>query len=497
MARRLIFKEGNNLSGTLLDGLRAVGYNGTVISEQYGATVSAIGGGGAINVDGVTIQGDGTLGNPLLATSTYYSNVIFVDEINGNDGTGAVNDFKKPMSSIVNALSLASSLFPTSSNKALVYVRRGYYAVDYPTTLVDYVDFYFEPGAIISYGRFSDQSAPAAVNVNFMGYADLEYVDFLFNKASTVNIEVNNVNTPAAALLVLPSSGTANITYTANKVTTDTSGTAYGITVRNSSNVTVNIRHEFRSSHSNFYVRSHSGKFVVNCPNIILGGANYYGGNWKSGIKVELGNGGTMVVNGNLVNEDANGYLGGQSGMVARLNNDSNELVTINGNIYAGDTFGVYGLGIGSNSKTIINGSVISNQLVAYVANTCVSVFKNGVLVNNNTQAAASTYPVLSMGGTGVVWVENCHMYSYGASSSLVSAFWKDTTTATLNVYNTVYSGATSSGFFIRNSAGGQPVNNVRIHNCRSTKPLDTNITDLLSPTGFTQDANIVALNFI
>lgn len=46
MARRIIFKEGNNLSGTLLGGLRAVGYNGTVISEQYGATVSAIGGGG-------------------------------------------------------------------------------------------------------------------------------------------------------------------------------------------------------------------------------------------------------------------------------------------------------------------------------------------------------------------------------------------------------------------------------------------------------------------
>lgn len=451
--------------------------------------------------DLMTVLGDGTVGNPLTANINY-ANVIWVDSINGNDLNGAVNDFTKPFSTINAALVSAASLFPSSSQKGLIYIRRGYHVVSNQvstTVLVDYVDFYSEPGVVITggYGRISDQYSTGPVNVNFMGYADLYNCDFYIVKESTVNIEANNVTTGSAALLVIPASNTANVTYTANTLTTDALGTAYGITVRNSSNVVINIKKEYRSSHSNLYTRFHSGKIVFNCPNIVLTAPSYYGGNWKSCVKTELGLGGTIVINGNLVNEDTGGYYGGQSGMISRLANDSNERVTLNGNIYAGDTFGVYGLGVGSEAKTIINGSVISNHLVAYVSNTCVCVFRNGTLVNNNTQAAAATYPVLSAGGSGVVWVENCHLYSGGTGSGLVSAFWKDTTTATLNVYNSVYSAADTSGFFIRNSAGGQPVNNVRILNCRATKALDTNITDILSPTGFTQDANITALNFI
>lgn len=52
MARRLIFKEnGLNESGASPNGLRFLGYNGTTISEKFGATVSAIGGtGGSQNL---------------------------------------------------------------------------------------------------------------------------------------------------------------------------------------------------------------------------------------------------------------------------------------------------------------------------------------------------------------------------------------------------------------------------------------------------------------
>jgi hypothetical protein len=103
------------------------------------------------------------------------------------------------------------------------------------------------------------------------------------------------------------------------------------------------------------------------------------------------------------------------------------------------------------------------------------------------------------MGGSGKVWVENCHMYSLGtgATQPNIAAVWKDTTASQLCINNTVHSGSDAIGFFVRNSAPGQPVNDVRIMNSRSTKPNDTNITDLLSPTGFVQDPNIIAIGFI
>jgi hypothetical protein len=459
-------------------------------------------------VDGVTITGDGTLGNPLVAAgggTVKYANVIFVDSTNGNDGTGAVNDFTKPMFTINAALSLASTLSPSFTNRALIYLRKGYYGVNNqfsPTTFVDYADFYSEPGVVIQggYGRISDQSSPAPVNVNFMGYADLYECDIFITKASTINIEVNSIINTCAAFLVIPASGTANFTLTANKISAQGLGANYGTTIRNSSNVTVNIKEQYSSPYSLFDIRNHGGRIVVNAPKLALAAGNPfgYGGNFKQVVIIRANQGGEMIINGDLVNEDPV-YLGGLSAMITRTQ-DSWGTLRINGNIYSGDTFGVNALGSSGASRTIINGDVRSNHLIAYVARNSSVVFRNGTLMNwNNLVGVSEGYPVISMGESGSVWVENCHLHSLGLGATYpnVAAFWKDTTTATLNVYNSVYSGADALGFFIRNSVGGQPVNNVRILNCRATKPLDTNITDLLTPTGFTQDANVQSINFI
>ena len=181
-----------------------------------------------IAVDGTSIDGDGTAGDPLkfigsVGGAVNYANVIFVDSTNGNDGTGVVNDFTKPKSTIDGALTLAATLSPFFNNRALIYLRKGYYGVNNqfsPTTFVDYADFYSEPGVVIQggYGRISDQFSPAPVNVNFMGYADLNECDIYITKASTINIEVNSIINTCAAFLIIPASGTANFTLTANKI---------------------------------------------------------------------------------------------------------------------------------------------------------------------------------------------------------------------------------------------------------------------------------------
>jgi hypothetical protein len=462
-----------------------------------------------ISVDGITITGDGTPGNPLVAAgggAVNYANVIWVDSINGNDGTGAVNDFTKPMLTINGALTLAATLSPFFNNRALIYLRRGYYVVNNqfsPTTFVDYADFYSEPGVVIQggYGRISDQLSPAPVNVNFMGYADMLNCDFYIIKASTINIQVNSITNDTPAFLVLPGSGTANVTIEANKIYSQGLGTAYGSTIRNSSNVTVNIKEKYSCPYSLFDMRNHSGRIVVNAPKLTLTDGNIYGygGNFKQVVIIRANFGGEMIINGDLVNEEILSYVGSNAGIISRVQ-DSWGTLRINGSIYSGNMFGVNAQGSSGASRTIINGDVRTNLLCAYVASNSSVVFRNGTLMNwNNVVGVSEGYPVMSMGGSGSVWVENCHLHSLGLGATYpdIAAFWKDTTTATLNVYNSVYSGADAPGFFIRNSVGGQPVNNVRILNCRATKPLDTNITDLLTPTGFTQDANVQSINFI
>lgn len=459
------------------------------------------------SVDGVTITGDGTPGNPLVAVggggggAVSYANVFFVDAVNGNNATGAAGDFTKPYLWIYNAINAANAIAPTATNRALVYVRAGYH-VDLGGSNImyikNYVDIYMEPGTVIDNGIINDLGS--SVECKIFGKAAFEsmiYSNKIFTVtgASNVTFEFDSIRCRGAAIEV---NGSASATISGRYIYSETSGSSFGATFRGSGTIVLNISQEFAAWHNVIAMRFFSGKCYVNCPRLYLHEGNITGGNFKSVIHVYDNSAGELIVNGNLIVNSIAGYYGGTSGAITRWV-DSNLTLTLNGNIYAENQFGIYGLGTSTGSKTIINGNVKTKNLVTYTASNSIVVFKNGTLLNENTTTGSEGYPVVSVGGSGKVWVENCHVHSLGLGATYpnIAAFWKDTTTATLNVYNSVHSGADAPGFFIRNSAPGQPVNNVRILNCRATKPLDTNITDLLSPTGFTQDANVQSINFI
>jgi hypothetical protein len=453
-----------------------------------------------ISVDGTTITGDGTPGNPLVAAgggAVNYANVLFVDSTNGNDITAVINDFTKPYQTIAAAISEASTLSSSFNSRALIYIRKGYYSVG-TGVLFDYVDFYSEVGVVIEggFGRLSDQFSPVPVNVNFMGYADIVNCDLYITKASTVNVQVNSMTNNNALFLIIPTGGVANVTIEANKLYSQGLGTSYGITIRNSCNVTINIKEKYSALYSLLDVRNHGGRIVVNAPKLALADGNPYGygGNFKQVVIIRANQGGEMIINGDLVNEDTV-YYGGISAMITRFQ-DSWGTLRVNGNIYSGDTFGINAQGSSAASRTIVNGDIRTNHLCAYVGNSSQLIVRNGTLMNWNTYSAALLYPVLALGGTASgLYVENCTMYSLGTGGA--GGINKDTQASTLVVNNVLYSGADTVGFFVINTVAGQPVNNTRFNNVRSSKPLDTNITDLLSPTGFILDANTLAPNFI
>jgi len=485
-------------------GVQSVTDNGTgVVSVNNADPANPVIGFNGVNVDGITITGDGTPGNPLVAVgggggAVNYSNVLFVDKINGNDSTAVENDFTKPCLTITYALSQAINQFPTDTTRSLVYVRRGEYTSDQILVLQDFVDVYCEPGVVIIGTSILDNGNN--VDSRWMGKANFRGDTIFSNEllrltgtTSKVVFEFDDLFTTRAAFGIFSGS---SATISGRKVFSETFNTGYGATFRGSGTIVINITEEFAAWHQVLGVRSFSGKLYVTCPRMYLHEGNYYGGDFKQVIALRDSLGGEVVLNGDLIVNPIAGYYGGISGVITRWT-DSFGTIRLNGNIYAENQFGVYGLGSSGASRTIINGDVKTNNLAGYIASNSSVVCRNGTLMNWNTTTGSEGYPVLSVGGNGNIWVENCHLHSLGTGSLTVSAFWKDTTTATLNVYNSVYSAADTSGSFIRNSAGGQPINNVRILNCRATKPLDTNITDLLSPTGFIQDENIQSLNFI
>jgi len=64
--------------------------------------------------------------NAIPGSPVPYSNVCFVDRVNGNDGTGVINILDRPFLTISAARTAAAALTGISStNRALVYIRRG------------------------------------------------------------------------------------------------------------------------------------------------------------------------------------------------------------------------------------------------------------------------------------------------------------------------------------------------------------------------------------
>lgn len=483
-------------------GFAGVNVDGSTISGDGRKSNPLVAAYQAPSVDGVTITGDGTPGNPLVAAgggAVNYANVFFVDSTNGNNLTAAQNDFTKPYFDTNPAMNAAALLSPTATDRTLIYVRRGNYG-SY-INLQDNTDWYCEPGVVFTNVAVLDNAV--SLNAKFMGKAvftgygfQTGGIIFRANGAtSKVHFEFDEINTTGAAVEI---NDGASATIVGRKIFSETLNKGYGITVRGSGTFTIDVTEEIAAWHNVIAMRFFSGKAYVTCPRLYLHEGNTYGGNYKAVLHIYDNLGGELTVNGDLIVNNIAGYYGGTSSVITRWV-DSWLTVRLNGNIFAENQFGVYGLGSSGASRTIINGDVKTNNLAAYVASNSSVVFRNGTLLNNNTTTGSEGYPVVSVGGSGSVWVENCHLHSLGLGATYpnIAAFWKDTTTATLNVYNSVHSGADTPGFFIRNSVGGQPVNNVRILNCRATKPLDTNITDILTPTGFIQDANIQSINFI
>lgn len=351
----------------------------------------------------------------LSSLPTPYSNVTFLDAINGNDSSGEMNDFTKPFSTLSQALSEASNMSGLSStNRSLVYIRRGQYNNVGTKTFIDNVDIYCEPGVVFT-GIVQFRTL-SPVNSKFLGYSIIEttytggyYPVFRIEHESYIDIEFDYIESTQLTFVINIPGFNNQINIKGNYV--DTNGLqATGSTLRSFSNINIDLNY-FKSMYACFDIRFLRGEINLNVDKIILKAGNIYGygGNFKQCIVLYNGvsnptNPGTINVYGDLIVEDDT-YYGGLSAAV-RYWNSPNQKLKINGDIVAGVCPGV---SLSNGSGTYIqDGNISSDRTCIGISGSNKVNIKNSTIIRN-TDTFASPFTVV---GSSEVYISNSTFYS-------------------------------------------------------------------------------------
>ena len=425
--------------------------------------------GGTFNVTGFSV-----------GSSMNYSNVIFVDVVNGNDSTAITGRFDKPCQSISQASYLASLISKTSTSKALIYIRKGTYTFN--GILQDYLDYYSEPGVVFTSGTIGDV-ALGPVNSNFYGYAKLVNTIIDIVRSSTCNFEFDTMDVSSLAIYVGPNTGQATVNVKANYIYSTTNGNGYGIGIRYNAHVTFNITRGIEAIHSTIAFRYFTGVATFNS-NIFLGPGNIYGGNYKQAIIVyDSSTNGTITVNGNLINNDTVNY-GGIGSMITTWASSSPK-IKINGDIIGGP---IKALDAGQGGKIEISGVLSSeNQYTLWAYGSTEFIFHNCRIINKGNVAGAQC---VSTNNTAIVFFKDTYFYNTLTDSSLVN----------LNglLCKIILDGCQGyspgvSGYAVETAVGGGLL---YVNNSRFNKGLNPAVTDIYSPSGFILDINTLVPNF-
>ena len=431
-----------------------IGVVESVVDGKRIKTLSFVGGSGAIN----------------------YSNVLFVDGINGNDTTALAGRFDKPYLNIFSALSMAATMGASSTDKVLIYVRRGRYS--WSGYLQDYVDLYCETGVVFISGRIQDGSG--AVNANIFGNAILINTDFYIGNASTVNFEFDYISNKQSAGSIMPASGKATVNIKANLIYAVGNGTGYAFTIRNDADVTMDIKRAIMSPHQALSFRFYTGKCIINCPSIQIVSGNIYGGSFKHAVVIYDSMSGYIEINGSLINADQS-YYGGISAMLTTWGGAplSGKFV-LNGDILSTLTRPINGA-VGGGGSITINGNIYSDSFAIWCYGNGKFLFKNGIIKTNLT--ATEGY-LMAINDTAEVYIKDCYLYNSVIDTSLV-VLNSTTCQLVLDGCQGVSEGA--AGFSVTTTVASGLL---YVNNSRFNKIINPPLVDLYSPSGLVIDIN-------
>lgn len=197
-----------------------------------------------------------------------YGNVLWVDIVNGNDGTGLLGRFDKPFQTYAGARAVAVS-------GQTIWIRPGNYVEN--IVLKDGVNVHCDNGVVI-FGGILD--AGVTTTSKFTGNANITYT--LVNTISITGnnsyilINCNNISSTNTAIHINPGvENTSTTIINCNKIFNTT--TNYHVTIRSGANLYLNVKESMETQASTNAFTSistnitFSGKLFVKVPKIIIG----------------------------------------------------------------------------------------------------------------------------------------------------------------------------------------------------------------------------------
>lgn len=426
-------------------------------------------------------------------TNVLYANVAWVDAVNGNDLTGVIGDFTKPFATAQQATNTANSFGFTSTNRGLIYVRRGTYT-DTPILSAN-IDTYCEPGVVYTAGGFVDSTTTGSVGI----YGFAKFVQnaraLLVNYSSTIYMEFDeidqNTNLSIGAIEIWPTTAyTANVTMKGNRIYSNCRN-AYAVTLRGKANLQLTVQKEIKGVYQVLYFRysadgtDWTGNCTINCPSIIVENGGWAGNlaAYKNAIYLlRCSVSSVLTINGSVINNTI-GYAG-QGTFIGQSNNACTSI--INGNIIGNDSIALYAIGA---SKVTMNGNLSSNNYCMVASNTAVVRLNNSTIIKYSN---GSGFPAVTLDLTSVAYFNNCMISNYEGFGSYVIRMTN--ATALAYFYNcTGYSAGNASAYFVGTGGAAAKIGTL---NTQSNKANDAACVEQFSVSGFSQNALLVLPNF-
>lgn len=317
------------------------------------------------------INDDGTVTYNVAGSDVLYSNVAFVDPVAGNNFTAQIGKFNLPYSSISQAYSAATGTV-TSTNPALVYIRKGYYS-SINIAIQNDVDIYCEEGVQFGSGQFQDLSSTGK-RFRLLGHARFKYTftqtQWLFRFTTDAKVELNfDYADNVPGFLYIGSSCEA--TVRCNWIRCHGyNGGGYGASLRDTSKAWLYIKDYYQCQHACIYPQGTGAKSLyVECPRleIIPNYTSNYGQLNKQCVILNQVNTFPIHIKGNLYNSDpsVNCFSCTQASSLIVVNNSTNStaypIITVEGNLYGGASACVHPNFLARYGRIIIRNGVITS----------------------------------------------------------------------------------------------------------------------------------------
>lgn len=450
-----------------------------------------------ISVDGVTITGNGSIGNPLVAASTggavLHTHYAFVDLVNGDDSTATLGNEGLSFLTISTAQAALIAFGVSESQPGCLYLRSGIYTVS--VTLKTNIITYCEPGVVFTAGGFIDDVN--TVKAVVLGYATFKESALLYNGlfASDIHIEAFELyKMPIPSLYnercishnPTSSVGKAKITVILEKCTLG--NRAQDIAVRGDCDFNFTCRTPvifyygiFLASRSAGNVNG-TGTWIFTAPSWIWKTGGAFGQSFKNALYFQLTNL-NFTIHGNIINEATN-----TSSQLIQNNETFGGLVTINGDIDLSIARGIHSHNnsvntIVINSKKIkgINGLFDTSATVFNNAGNVVKLFFNGTTFNKLVGTLTNAFKVSLNNEIGF---DKCKIIQDDATIDIISV---TAITAKLSMIRTDAVLVGGGGFVV--NTNGNAVT-IALKNCVS----NVNISDVLTQKYATNNLEVEPL---